>query len=337
MTETPVNLDKDAVREQARGRWPDVIGTLAPGLRDTIDHGHRKHGPCPVHGGKDGLRVLPDFADTGGVVCNTCGTKSDGYATIMWLCGWDFPATVAAVGDALGMTTTNGDRPVVKPPVPVVATRTAEDETRTREHARKQLARVWKETTSDTGRGSEYLRSRGLSGDVPAALRLHPALDYFNNDEPPKKSGAYPALVAQMLDAAGYAVALHRIYLAADGPGKAPVPAPKKTMMPTREGATTGAAIRLFDSADELGIAEGIETALAIQEATGMPVWSCVTAHGLETVVLPASVKRVYVWADRDESHTGQKAAEKAAARFTTEGREAFVILPPPLHEEVKP
>lgn len=328
------HLDRDQVREEARGRWPDVIGRLAPQLRDAIDRGHRKHGPCPVSGGKDGLRVFDNFTETGGVVCNTCGEFSDGFATIMWSNGWDFPTTLEAVADALGMTSTNGKRPATKPAVPVVPTSTAEDEAKRRGYAKKQLNDTWTAATKDTGRVSEYLRYRGLSGDVPSALRLHPALDYYNDDEQPKKTGNYPALLARMIDQAGYPVTLHRIYLDVDGPGKAPVPTVKKTMTATRERGTTGAAIRLFEPTNTLAITEGIETALAIHEATGVPVWSCKDAHGLAAVVLPPSVKHVYVWADLDESNTGQEAAEKVAARFTAEGREVFVLIPPRLHED---
>jgi hypothetical protein len=52
----------------------------------------RLAGECPVHGERDGLRVLPDFADTGVVFCKTCGAKSDAYAAvIVWLSDWDFP------------------------------------------------------------------------------------------------------------------------------------------------------------------------------------------------------------------------------------------------------
>ncbi|MHB9150481.1 MAG: DUF3631 domain-containing protein [Thermoleophilia bacterium] len=331
--------NKDAVREAARGQWQDILAALAPGLRGAIDAGHRKHVPCPRHGGKDGLRVLDDFADTGGAVCNTCGTFADGFATIMWLCGWDFPTTVDAVGDALGMTHTNGKRPAAKPTVPVVPTSRAEGEAKKRAYAKKQLNDIWTATTKDTGRVSEYLRYRGLSGDAPPALRLHPALDYFEPDpDGPKKMrlvGTYPAMVALVQNVDGDNVNLHRTYLDKEGPGKAPVPAAKKLCTPVREGATTGAAIHLAEpSSDVLALTEGIETGLAVQEATGLAVWACVSAGGLEAGQLPPTVRRVYIWADRDESGRGLKAAEKAATRFTAEGREVLVLIPPRLHEE---
>ena len=68
MTTKPHHFDAADVKEAARGRWPDVLASLAPELRDAIDAGHRKHVTCVRHGGKDGLRVLPDFAESGGVV-----------------------------------------------------------------------------------------------------------------------------------------------------------------------------------------------------------------------------------------------------------------------------
>ncbi|NLG65983.1 MAG: hypothetical protein GX537_10300, partial [Actinobacteria bacterium] len=195
-----------------------------------------------------------------------------------------------------------------------------------------RLAKLRQATVKDSGRLAEYLCSRGLSGRVPAALRLHPALDYFNDER--EQVGTYPAMLAKVVDAAGYVVAAHRTYLDPIGPGKADVPSPKKLTTPTVDGATSGAAVRLFEPAYVLALAEGIETALAVHEATGTPTWSTVSAGGLEAVQVPAAVRRVELWADLDESGRGREAAEKAAARLTAEGRDVRVLTPPRLHED---
>jgi Toprim domain len=112
------------------------------------------------------------------------------------------------------------------------------------------------------------------------------------------------------------------------------VPSPKKIETPLAGGATKGAAIKLSEAGSMLGIAEGIETALAVREATGLPTWSCISAGGLKKVVLPPAVKDVYIWADYDVSTdgqpgaSGQDAAMTAAERFHAEGRQVFVLLP---------
>ena len=320
------------VREAVRGRWPEVLAALAPELGEAIDRGFRRHSPCPVHGGKDGLRVFPDFEDTGGVVCNTCGQFADGFAALMWLRRWDFPTTLANVAGIIGMGTNRTGAQMRTSTPDKAASPVTPDSTATAGEAaqrRDRLDHTWDLATPDTGRIADYLRSRGLSGRVPAGLRLHPILDYWTADDPPKKEGTYPAMLAQVTDAAGLVVTLHRTYLDPDGHGKASVASPKKSMPPLTQGAMTGAAIRLFDPTDVLAVTEGIETALAVEEATGTPVWAAVSAGGLEAVELPPTVRRVEIWADGDESGRGQDAAEKAAARLQAEGRELKVLLPP--------
>ncbi len=104
------------------------------------------------------------------------------------------------------------------------------------------------------------------------------------------------------------AITLHRIYLTKDGL-KAPVESAKKTM-PIPYGQTlSGAAIRLGPAGSSLGMAEGVETALAVMTATGQVCWATTTAVLLQQVVLPPQVQRITIWADNDESNTGLKSA----------------------------
>lgn len=188
----------------------------------------------------------------------------------------------------------------------------------------------------DTGRIAAYLRHRGLSGHVPDALCLCSGLDYYAGNGRPAE--CYPAIVAPVLDVSADLVNVHRTYLDRDTDGKAPVEAAKKLMTGLWEGATNGAAIRLAPAGPVLALAEGIETALAVMEATGTPAWSCVAAGFLEKVEIPPEVRRVEIWADLDPpkrpgdtSGRGEQAAEIAAARFVAEGREVCVLVPPDL------
>ena len=63
-------LDVAVVREAARGHWDAIFCALAPMLKAAMQQ-PGKHVPCPVHGGKDGFRLFPDYADAGSCVCNT--------------------------------------------------------------------------------------------------------------------------------------------------------------------------------------------------------------------------------------------------------------------------
>ncbi|WP_234554937.1 DUF7146 domain-containing protein [Thermus caliditerrae] len=194
------------------------------------------------------------------------------------------------------------------------------------EGRRRALERLWAEAVPlDSPRGEvgrRYLEARGLDlGKVLPELqnlRLHPALKYRDGEE---VLGPFPALLARVEHPRFGLVALHRTYLAPDGRGKAPVPSPKKLTRPVFEGATRGAAVRLYPLGErkELALAEGIETALAVREATGLPTWACVSAVGMERVELPKEVKRVLIAADGDTP--GLRAARTLAKRLLGKGR----------------
>lgn len=187
--------------------------------------------------------------------------------------------------------------------------------------------RLWAAATplSGTCAASRYLRARGLPlGEYPAALRLHPGLEYFHEGI---AVGTFPAMLARVEHPEHGLVALHRTYLAPGGAGKADVPSPKKLTGPTHEGATKGAAIRLYNPSERLALAEGIETALAVHLASGWRVWACVSAGGLERVELPSSVREVLIAADNDEA--GVNAANALARRLLDEGRTVRIATPP--------
>ncbi len=101
-------------------------------------------------------------------------------------------------------------------------------------------------------------------------------------------------------------------------------------MSPIYEGATRGAAIKLFHPRKgELVVAEGIETALAFHIGTQLPVWATLSAGGLANVVIPADVRQVVIAVDNDGNNVGQKAADKLAKRLLAEGRCVKCVMPP--------
>jgi phage/plasmid primase-like uncharacterized protein len=90
------NNNIKSLKENCKGIWPQIISSLAPDLDDAIKY-RPHHVPCPIHGGKDGLRAFNDFDGTGGMICNTCGSFPDGIATIMWINDWSFPTTIKQI------------------------------------------------------------------------------------------------------------------------------------------------------------------------------------------------------------------------------------------------
>lgn len=88
-------------------------------------------------------------------------------------------------------------------------------------------------------------------------------------------------------------------------------------MMSLPEGQSlNGCAIRLGPVKGLIGVAEGIETALSVRAATGLTCWSTVSAYGMSVFEPPEGVKIVLIWADKDRSETGAKAAKALMRRL---------------------
>lgn len=305
------------VKAAARGRWLGVLENLAPVLAPALARIGR-HVACPVHRGNngDGFRLFRDVAESGGGICNTCGAKPNGLDLLQWVNGWTFQETVEAVASCIGLS---AHGPIV--PRATIVVREPKLK-RSDGQLRESLRRTWRECVSVTHPAAEparrYLHNRGLSVkplSVVNTVRFHPALVY--RDDEGRQVGFFPALACLVTDAAGRPATLHRIYLSPDG-SKAPVDAPKK-MMPIPEGRTvTGGCIRLGAPRSVIGIAEGVETALAVNRAMGMTVWAAVSATLLERWEPPAGVDTAYIWADRDRPQlvTGVRRGEEAAERL---------------------
>jgi putative DNA primase/helicase len=170
---------------------------------------------------------------------------------------------------------------------------------------------------------SLYLERRGLAAawPLPSLLRTHPAMPYWHGA---RKLGSFPALVAPILAPDGRAVALHRTFLAADG-RKAAVPSPKK--LTGAAGPLSGACIPLHQPARGcIGIAEGIETALAAFCASAVPTVAAYCAGNLAAWRWPAGVQRLVIFADADKA--GREAADTLRARALAAGLRVEVLTP---------
>ena len=187
-----------------------------------------------------------------------------------------------------------------------------------RSQARIEIAlRIWRESESATGTVVvKYLHGRGIELEIPPSIRFHRLLKNSSSDL------FFPAMIAAVQTLDRRITAIHRTFLLPDGRGKAQVSEPKMAL-----GAIGAGAVRLAAATEELVLAEGIETALSVLQATGKPVWACLGTSGLKAVILPPEVKIVTIAADGDEA--GEKAAQEAARRFYLEGREVKIARPP--------
>jgi putative DNA primase/helicase len=183
---------------------------------------------------------------------------------------------------------------------------------------KKRCSKIWAEcVTLDDPRAApvrQYLSARIHPSIIcrvdRAVVRCHPMLDHYDPDT--GHCGAWPAMVAIVQAPDGEIVGLHRTWL--NGGEKAPISTPRKTLSAGRS--MSGGAIRLMKASRVLGLAEGIETALALNHLRGFPVWSCISAMLLTHVELPALVREVRIGVDVDVSQTGRNAAHALGDRL---------------------
>lgn len=159
-----------------------------------------------------------------------------------------------------------------------------------------------------------YLAARGLGGWVVPGCIRETRLQYWHITEDAEfvDMGYHPVMLAQVVGLDGITVALHRTFL---GNGcKADVPQQKK--LTTGSNPLTGACIPLASPVNGvLGVAEGIETAVAAFLGSGVPTVAAVNAGGLRGFLWPADVKQLVIFADHDRA--GQSAAAALAQRAT--------------------
>jgi putative DNA primase/helicase len=322
-------IDAAVVRQSARGHWLEILGRLAPELEAALARPGR-HVPCPVHGGKDGFRLFADADETGGGICNTCGSFPDGFDLLMWLTGGTFPEILEEVAQVQGLRTEQTwsappRRRATPPP------RTGRRNGKDNRSLASSIDRVWAGCIAPSDERAaplrRYMLRRGLDWSLLDAnvVRFHPDLPYWEEDA---CWGRTPAMVAKVSGEFCDRITVHRTYLTLDG-CRAPVPSPKKLMSYPDNRVLAGGAIRLCAPDSELGIAEGLETALAVRKRTGMPVWAAVSATLLERFEPPEVTSLVVVWADKDRSGRGEEAAIVLRDRLVRMGIQVSIHVPP--------
>jgi phage/plasmid primase-like uncharacterized protein len=116
--------------------------------------------------------------------------------------------------------------------------------------------------------------------------------------------------------------AVHRTFLTDDG-RKAEVDPVKMSLGPVG-----GGAVRLGRADKHLAVAEGIETALSVMQATGLPTWSALSEGGVKSLILPATPLAAEITICADNDPVGLEAARDAAVRWAHEGRTVRIAAP---------
>ena len=280
------------LRQKSEGKWYSILcNFLDPKYLD------KKHHDCPVCcEGKDRFRWT-DFNGMGEWICSTCNPDSkSGIDLVMDLNNWDFKEAVTEIEKFL--------------PDAVIAKVVPKKDSR-------PLLKQIQATLVDGVHVAKYLKNRSLV--------CHPSIKQARRQywEDGKKLGDYDCMVCRVVDVDNKPVTYHLTYIE-DGV-QANVSSPKKIMPPLRS--VTGCAIR-FGTGIEIGIAEGVETALAARARFKMPVWAALSANGMKNIELPSSVEVVNIFADNDFSFVGQQAAYTLAAKLKRDGLGVVVHVP---------
>ncbi|MCO4052803.1 MAG: DNA primase [Bosea sp.] len=166
-----------------------------------------------------------------------------------------------------------------------------------------------------------YLRRRCIRAVHDAgALRFHPCCYYRPDDHSPTE--IWPAMIAIVTDLKGRTTGVHRTWLAPDGSGKAPIDTPRRAM-----GGLLGHAVRFGAVGDVLAVGEGIETMLSLRYALPtLPMAAALSANHLAALLLPATLRRLYVAHDADAA--GGVALRTLSARAEAEGVQVLVLSP---------
>lgn len=309
----------------ASGNWEKIL--VAAGLDPAFLT--YNEGPCPICGGNTRFRWRAKKQDA---FCNHCRHLS-GFALLQHVQNCDFREACDFIRRQFGYGEgNNNDRPV-----PHISPKPVQVEPDDTEQLRAKYKRLWGEGfTIGAGMPAyRYLHKRvpGMK-DIPKVLRAHPRLAYWRREIEGNYTnvGEFAAMLAVVQGTDGVAINVWRTYLDADG-NKADLPDAKKA---SGRFLAQGGAVRLTEPHDELGIAEGIETALAVTSVYGIPCWAGLNAGGVAKFELPVGyerVKKVRIFADNDARdklgrRAGNDAAQTLKDRMRADRRICTIILP---------
>jgi hypothetical protein len=317
---------REEIRKLAHGRWGSVFQQFVPDVTATLFN--RRNVTCPACGGEAKFYLADINTGAGHCASASCAVHGfDGTHTLALLTGERVGRMCHEVAILVGLKSTqsNTKTPISLKDIPIVEQRKVMTE-------KEQKLFMYVKTNAKPfqlgGPVAHYLEKRGLDLDV--CLPLNPTLleidALYYADDKGDLNGNYPALVCPIHvddELRGF----HRIYLTPQG-DKLPVDGNKRPT-PSFPGAYAGGVIRLKGSAtgNDAGIAEGVETALALI-CMGRHCDSVMNSSGLKSFDTTGK-SDLHIYGDLDKSGGGQSAMLDSAIKNEAKGVKVHCYLPP--------
>ena len=339
-------LDANDIAQQVKGRWVDVLRTLADSeLGNAVENFSGKYTTsaryyCPVHGGKSGeaFTLYKDADMSGGGVCNSCGAQPDGFKLLMWIKGWGFRETLENVADALNIQN-SGNAPIGAlrkkyEPKPLTEKELADA---------KKLCKKRDEIISEcvpinhwsAKSAQRYFARRGFDNlnVLTKEVKFHKGLPSWYQDKLTRKwnkEGTFPCIVSIVRNNKSEVINIHRTFISDDG-FKAPIKSPRKLGAAIATHPVSGCSIQINPSMSVMAVAEGLETTLAIKAAYPELAVNCtLNAELMKNWKHPVGCKKVFIFADLDATNTGEVAAQTLYEKLTAKGVSCYICLPEP-------
>lgn len=278
------------INVQFQGRWASVLNHI--GIDRKILNG--KHQACIYCGGRDRARWHKKKEY---YLCNQCGVKQPIDIAMDWLnlCFKETAFYIRNITGNLKMIDKTND--VEKNQLRI-------------DKIRKGLKRLKGDCLA-----SRYLASRGLRVLPEKDVFFNESVEYWQDGV----KSCYPAMVAIVRNSEGKGATLHITYLTHDGKKIDRKVLP--LVLPLE-----GCSIQMFEPDGTLGIAEGIETSLALYQLEEIPVWSAGNAWQMSTMSVPDSVHTVIICPDYDEGYAGEEAAYILAKKLKAKGKKVGIV-----------
>ncbi len=281
--------------------------------------GEEFRGLCPFHKETTASFYVNDAK--GRYYCFGCEASGDALEWLMQSESVDFKTALSLLRERAGQVEMPDD--YAPAPIPAAVQR-EKSETET-----AWLMRAWAEASSISGSlAASYLSARGID---PRRIPVK-AFSYlrFETSSLHKETGKrFAAMLGYIANGAGELIGLHRTYLECRTVHDGAVRACKAPVQPAKKmfGRFGGGAIPLCAPASRLLLAEGIETALSVHQATKLPVWAALSLGNLSAVELPVCVKEVVLCADSDskDEQRFEAALSKAVVLHGLLGRKVLI------------